>query len=253
MSASVTNGAEELHSSAFALFSACLLIFVALCDAGFVGAITPQIATGLGSSKAVVAASVTLYSIAAASVALWLGKVSSSSKTQGLKPGSWLPNAAFLFAGSSIIAFLSPHISIFLLARAATGVASGLISALAIAALANASSYDRRGKQMIGPAICYFLAPVFGVPMAAFLTATFNWRIVFVFTAFSAVVAGLFVLRYPLPNRAKKESEVTSTSSSLYKMATRSRSTTMGIVGAFFVSGGLVGFTTYIGIWLSEA
>jgi predicted MFS family arabinose efflux permease len=40
---------------------------------------------------------------------------------------------------------------------------------------------------------------------------------------------------------------------SLWHLAMRSRSTRRGIVSAFFVSGGLVGLTTYLGTWLSDA
>lgn len=36
-------------------------------------------------------------------------------------------------------------------------------------------------------------------------------------------------------------------------MAIRSRSTLMGLIGAFFVSGGVVGFTSFAGVWLFQA
>jgi predicted MFS family arabinose efflux permease len=75
-----------------------------------------------------------------------------------------------------------------------------LISALAIAALANASSYAKRGKQMSGVAVSYFLAPVLGVPLGTYLTGLYSWRVVFGFSAVLVALAGLLVRLFPLPD-----------------------------------------------------
>src|SRR5439155_3400902 len=101
----------------------------------------------------------TYYSVAAATVALALGRFS-----RRIRPRAWLPVAAAIFAMASLAAAGAPSLWVFLGARAAAGFAGGLISALAIAALANASSYEHRGRQMSGVAMAYFLAPVLGVP-----------------------------------------------------------------------------------------
>ncbi|HEY0082932.1 MAG TPA: MFS transporter, partial [Pyrinomonadaceae bacterium] len=52
---------------------------------------------------------------------------------------------------------------------------------------------------------------------------------------------------------AGKFEEGATARTSLWGLAMRSRSTRRGIVSAFFVSGGLVGLTTYLGTWLSDA
>ncbi|HLL72942.1 MAG TPA: MFS transporter [Pyrinomonadaceae bacterium] len=287
-------------SARLAAMCACLLMFVALVDSQVVGAITPQIAEGLGSAKTSVAASVMVYALAAAAVALLLGR-----RAGRVRPVRWLPAAAAIFVAANALAAVAPHVAIFWTARALAGLAGGLVSALVIAALADASSYERRGRQMSGVAVAYFLAPVVGVPLGAWLAGRFGWRAVFAASAALVAVAGLLVRQFPLltANESKGEEATADAANdarrqklderaataeqattgertnlrdgqtprtalndgrasltgerashtSLWRLAMRSRSTRRGIVSAFFVSGGLVGLTTYLGTWLSDA
>src|SRR5207237_313355 len=96
----------------------------------------------------------------------------------------------------------APKLAVFWLARAFAGFAGGLVSALAIAALADASAYARRGRQMSGVAISYFLAPVLGVPAGTWLAGRFGWRVVFGVTAVAVGLAGLLVRQFPLRRAA---------------------------------------------------
>jgi predicted MFS family arabinose efflux permease/fermentation-respiration switch protein FrsA (DUF1100 family) len=275
-------------SAQLAATCACLLMLVALVDSQVVAAITPQIATGLASAKTSVAASVTVYALAAAAVALVLGR-----SRRRVNPVRWLPGAAGIFVAANALAAFAPHVALFWTARALAGLAGGLVSALVIAALADASSYARRGKQMSGVAVAYFLAPVLGVPVGAWLAGRFGWRVVFVVSGVLVAVAGLLVRQFPLPSaketeRGEAAGDVRGQASdarqkkidegkvdegrvgegkvdegkakedkagrvSLWRLAMRSRSTRRGIVSAFFISGGLVGLTTYLGTWLSDA
>jgi predicted MFS family arabinose efflux permease/pimeloyl-ACP methyl ester carboxylesterase len=259
---------------------ACLLMLVALVDSQVVAAIAPQIAAGLGSAKTSVAASVMVYALAAAAVALVLGR-----SVGRVDPVRWLPWSAAIFVAADALAAFAPHVSIFWAARALAGLAGGLVSALVIAALADASSYARRGRQMSGVAVAYFLAPVLGVPLGAWLAGRFGWRVVFAASAVLVAVAGLLVRQFPLAKaneaagdkagdlpdapardvgeargqqidgrpKAVNEGTAGRRRASLWRLAMRSRSTRRGIVSAFFVSGGLVGLTTYLGAWLADA
>ena len=270
-------------SARLAATCACLLMLVALVDSQVVAAITPQIAAGLGSAKTSVAASVTVYALAAAAVALVLGRTGGR-----VNPVRWLPGAAGIFVAANALAAFAPHVALFWTARALAGLAGGVVSALVIAALADASSYARRGKQMSGVAVAYFLAPVLGVPVGAWLAGRFGWRVVFVVSGVLVAVAGLLVRQFPLPSAKEatrdetageprgrafdarhkkagegkvgegkvdegKVEEAKAGRVSLWGLAMRSRSTRRGIVSAFFISGGLVGLTTYLGTWLSDA
>lgn len=262
MSSNSIDAAPQTAISRVAVAVTCLLILAALIDSQVVAAIAPQIAVGLGSLPTLVASSVTIYAATAAAVALLLGRYS-----RRMKPRAWLPIAAVVFVAASLLASTATHIAVFLAARSLAGLAGGLISALAIAALADASSYAKRGKQMSGVAISYFLAPVVGVPLGAFLTGRMGWRSVFWMVALLAALAGLLIKLFPLTPAVEEGAGAREQASddeaggasaqeakiSLWRLMNRSRSTRMGLISAFFVSGGLVGFTTFLGTWLAEA
>lgn len=239
-----------------AIIAACLLLLTALSDSHVVPAIAPQIAQGLNTSKSFIAFTVSAYAVAAATIAITLAKNSSK-----LVIDRWLLVACGLFMVGNIVTATAPHPAIFFVGRTIGGFAGGLISALTIAGIANAADYAKRGRQMSGVAVCYFLAPVLGVPIGTFLTASFGWRAFFSITLTLALIATAFIYFYPLPNTpTNKEVEesinIPKTGSSwkyLWQLAMRSPATKRGILGAFFVSGGLVGFVTYLGIWLSDA
>jgi len=269
----------------FAVVSASLLMFAALVDSQVVAALAPQIAAGLATAKTSVAASVAVYSVAAAGVALLLGR----RGARVTRPAAWLPVAAIVFVAANLVAALAPRVAVFWAGRAAAGLAGGLVSALVVAALADASSYARRGRRMTGVAVSYFLAPVAGVPVGTWLAGRAGWRAVFVLTAALVAVAALLVRQFPLTktrdakrdegargegsiNRddahdAKRvdardarrddargvEDESGAVGASLWQLVMRSRSTRRGVVSAFFVSGGLVCLTTYLATWLSDA
>ncbi len=239
----------------FAPHATFLLILVALIDSQLIGAIAPGVAEGLGVRPSIVAWGVTVYAIAAAGVALWLAfwhQLRDSTK--------WLPRSALLFGIGSLITATAPHIGIFFVGRAVAGFAGGMISALAIAALANSASYDRRGRRMSWVAVAYFLAPVFGVPVGALLAGGYGWRPVFAVSAVLSVGAAILVALLPLPSVISDESrdrhapvdDRRSGVAGLWQLASRTRSTRLGIISAFFVSGGLVGFTSFLGIWLTK-
>ncbi len=248
-------------SSQWATTAVCSLIFVALCDAQLVAAIAPSIAANLGATETSVAGSTGVYAIAAASVALLLSRFAGRVRTR-----LWLPLSAVIFVAAATLAAVSSHIYVFYLARALAGFAGGLISALAIAALADASAYAGRGKQMSGIAVSYFLAPIIGIPIGAYLTEQFGWRMTFGVVAGCTALVGIIVWRLPMPIRIEDENvhHVGAQSGSvpsvevigfagLMRMASRSHSTLMGLTGAFFVSGGVVGFTSFAGVWLFQA
>ncbi len=239
-----TVSTQEIEATSLSVVSICILIFFALSDAQVLGAIAPQIASGLGVEKAVVASSVTVYSVAAAVVAILLGNLHLFPRLKNLLS---LSLASTLFSVAAAMAALSPNYTAFLLSRGLAGLAGGLISALAISTLANTSSYSKRGRQMIGPSICYFLAPVLGVPVATYLVAHSGWRMSFAALSLLSMLAGVMVYRFSM------KQSLGSGTSGVMRLVFSDRARIAGIVGAFFVSGGLVGFTTYLGVWLSDS
>ncbi len=245
---------DSPRQSQAAYWSVCLLILVALIDSQVVSAIAPQIAAGVGSAKTSVAASAATYSIFNAAVAFGLGGFG-----RRIVPTRGLPIAAMFAVAAAVLAAVAPNVWVFHAARAVAGVSGGLTSALGIAALANSSSYAKRGSQMSGVAISYFLAPVIGVPLGTFLTGRFGWASAFWCAAALVAGAGAMVSIFRLPELPKSATTVDEkltiggAFSNLWKLATRSRSAVLGIVSAAFVSGGLVGFSAFLGVWLSDA
>src|SRR5437764_14025128 len=88
-----------------AVVSACLLMLAALVDSQVVAAITPQVAAGLRSVPTQVAASVTIYAVAAATVALLLALYASR-----VDAVAWSPRAALLFVVANLLAAFAPHL-----------------------------------------------------------------------------------------------------------------------------------------------
>src|ERR671933_1961781 len=94
-----------------AVVAATLLMLAALVDSQVIGALTPQVAAGLGTAPTFVAASVTIYAVAAACVALLLGRYA-----RRVAATVWLPRAALLFVFANAAAAFAPRLAVFWLA-----------------------------------------------------------------------------------------------------------------------------------------
>ena len=113
MSTAAPDLALARSSARPAVVSACLLMLAALIDSQVVAAITPQVAAGLRSAPTLIAASVTIYAVAAAAVALLLGRFAPR-----VDAVVWLPRAALLFVLANLAAAFAPRLAIFWTARA---------------------------------------------------------------------------------------------------------------------------------------
>lgn len=220
-----------------------LLVLVVATDLQSIAAITPQLARSLNTSATSVSYSLVVYAAAAALVAALL-RFSRRNFNSRLS----LPLAACIYSTACALTACSTGLISFLTARALTGLAGGLISALAITALAQASGYDKRGRRMTLISVGYYLAPLAGVPLSIWLAAQYGWRLVFAVTGLLAGAAAV-LLRGVTRNF---EAEV-ATSASQPDHHRLSISARLGIANAFFVSGGLIGFTAYLGTWLFES
>src|ERR1019366_2095932 len=140
-----------------------------------------------------------------------------------------------------------------MLARAVTGLAAGTLSTCSVTFAADWFAYQVRGRAIGLISSAYFAAPILGVPIAAQIADRFGWRRAFLFFAGLACLAALVSISLPkerlnpLPSTAKLRSTVTAFRSFLGR-----QDTAAALVIAFLVSGGLVGFLTYIGQWLSS-
>jgi predicted MFS family arabinose efflux permease len=191
---------------------------------------------------------VVVYSIAAAAAGFTSGTL---SDYYGRRP--FLIGGAIAFAAASWMASRTQTFSELMMARALTGAAAGVISTCSIAYAGDCFEYAVRGRAIGIISVAYFAAPIIGVPLGAQIADRFGWRNTFVFFASLAclVTLGAWMLRkdhqtgQPANGRWRKSLRT-------FRFFFGRRDLVAGIALAFFVSGGLVGFLTYIGEWLNR-
>ena len=92
------------------------------------------------------------------------------------------------------------------------------------------------------------------MPIAAQIADRFGWRRAFLFFAGLAVVTTLATLRLPRERlNPQPSTEKLRTAVEAFRSFLARRDTAAALVIAFLVSGGLVGFLTYIGEWLNSS
>jgi predicted MFS family arabinose efflux permease len=90
------------------------------------------------------------------------------------------------------------------------------------------------------------------VPIAAHVADGYGWSRVFLFFSALAIITMLATLRLPSDRLTPRPSaEIFSTTTDAFHSFLVRRDTVAALVIAFLVSGGLVGFLTYIGQWLN--
>lgn len=220
------------------------LMLLAVTDLQTIAAITPQIAQGLNTTTTTVSYSFVSYSLSAVFAALLL-----RTYAKNLGSTKLLPYAAILYSLSCLLVAIAPNIFIFVTARSLGGIAGGFISALAITALANVTSYAKRGVSMSLISFSYYMAPMLGVPLSTFLTDSYGWRTVFFVTGALVFLTGMLIQFSSIAS----QSVISEQNIFEREHINLSLSLRMGIVSAFFVSGSVVGFTTFVGTWLFDS
>jgi predicted MFS family arabinose efflux permease len=211
-------------------------------DSQVMAPLLPEIARGLGTTEAWVGRAVSGYAIAAAVAALVAGPLSDR-----LGRRRFLAGASALLGVGSAISAATTSLAGFALARVATGAGAGVISALSVAAIADAVPYERRGRSMGWVATAYTAAPIFGVPIATWVAEALGWRANYLAFAASGIFLGLAVQAWlregsrSLPGEAR---------SRRYRSFFASRATALGALSAFFITGGVTGFLLFLGAYL---
>ncbi|MBZ5546255.1 MAG: MFS transporter, partial [Acidobacteriia bacterium] len=140
-----------------------------------------------------------------------------------------------------------------MLARVLTGFAAGTISTCSIAFAGDWFPYHVRGRAIGLISSAYFAAPILGVPLATQIADRYGWRRAFVLFAALAVVVALSSLVLPADQLSPEPSkEKLRTTARAFRSFLHRRDTSAALVIAFLVSGGLVGFLTYIAQWLNN-
>ena len=226
-----------------------LLLFLGLADNQMIAALLPSLVKSLGISLSTAGLLVVVYSLAAAVAAFFSGTLSDHYGRRRFL----LAGVAF-FAVASLAASRSRTLNELMLARALTGLAAGTLSTCSITFAADWFPYNVRGRAIGLISSAYFAAPILGVPIAAQIADRFGWRRAFLFFAGLAVVTALATLRLPRERlNPQPSTEKLRTAAEAFRSFLARRDTAAALVIAFLVSGGLVGFLTYIGEWLNTS
>jgi MFS transporter, DHA1 family, inner membrane transport protein len=226
-----------------------LLLFLGLADNQMIAALLPALVKSFGIDLSTAGLLVVIYSLAAAVAAFFSGTLSDHYGRRRFL----LAGVAF-FALASWAAARSRTFNELMFARGLTGLAAGTLSTCSITFAADWFPYKVRGRAIGLISSAYFAAPILGVPIAAQIADRFGWQRSFLFFAGLAVVVALVSLRLP-PEvlNPQPSAEKLRTAARAFRSFLARRDTSAALVIAFLVSGGLVGFLTYIGEWLNRA
>lgn len=225
-----------------------LLLFTGLADNQMIAALLPLFVRDFRISVGTAGLLVVVYAAAAAAAGFVCGTLSDHYGRR-----RFLLGGALVFAAASWAAAHTSTFNGLALARLFTGAAAGTISTCALTCAGDYFDYSVRGRATGLISIAYFAAPVIGVPAAAEIAKHFGWRRAFVFFAIiaCAAAASVWLLRGERPLVQRPEKSFAASARALKSFASR-KDLAAGIAIAFLVSGGLVGFLTYIGEWLSS-
>jgi predicted MFS family arabinose efflux permease len=225
-----------------------LLLFLGVADNQMIAALLPSLVSSFRIGVGTAGLLVVVYSVAAALAALLSGTLSDHYGRR-----RFLLAGVVVFAVASWAASRTATFGGMMLARAVTGLAAGTLSTCSIVFAGDWFAYAVRGRAIGLISSAYFAAPIVGVPLAGQVADHFGWRRVFVFFALLGLVVSCISWALPKemtpPRPASQKWRTTLNTLSSF----RARSDLVAALGiAFLVSGGLVGFITYIGQWLSD-
>lgn len=225
-----------------------LLLFLGVADNQVIAALLPSLVNSFHISVGTAGLLVTAYSLAAGVAAFVSGSLSDHYGRR-----RFLVAGVLVFAVASWLSARSPDYTALMLARVLTGFAAGTISTCSIAFAGDWFPYVVRGRAIGLISSAYFAAPILGVPLATQIADRYGWRRAFVMFAALAVIVALSSLALPSDQLSPQPSaEKLRTTARAFRSFLQRRDTSAALVIAFLVSGGLVGFLTYIAQWLNS-
>jgi DHA2 family multidrug resistance protein len=201
---------EQDQQAPAAALSARLLMITAACtllpvmvtlDATVVNVAQRTLIDGFSSTQAVVAWTVTGYTLALAAVIPLTGWAASRLGTKRLVLGSVL-----LFTWGSLLCALAPNIALLVAFRAFQGLGGGMLMPLQLIILARVAGPERLSRVLTISMIPILLAPICGPIFGGWLIDSFGWQSIFLINIpiglFTLVFAG-FVLPEDVPLAAE--------------------------------------------------
>lgn len=225
-----------------------LLLFLGVADNQVIAALLPTLVSSLDISVGAAGLMVTVYSLGAAGAAFAAGPLSDHYGRR-----RFLLAGVLVFGVASWLSARSQSFPELMLARTLTGLAAGTVSTCSIAFAGDWFAYAVRGRAIGLISSAYFAAPIVGVPLAAQIADSFGWRRTFLFFAALAFAIACVSLGLPRePACSPPSSQKLRDAAQAFRSFLVRRDTLAALGIAFLVSGGLVGFITYIGQWLNN-
>jgi predicted MFS family arabinose efflux permease len=223
------------------------LLMLGLVDNQILSPIIPDVASSLAVSVGHVGLTVSGYALAAAAAGLIVAPLSDRGARR-----PFLAVAAATFTLASLGSFFAGTFWVFAGGRVVAGAAAGIISALVVASIADRVPYERRGRVMVWVAAAYVVAPILGAAVGSVIVGLWGWRTLYLLFAGAAAALAFLVWRYYTDSPSSGKDRLRASQMLLnYWGFLRRRNTAAGALSAFFVSGGLTAFMTYLGAYLS--
>lgn len=225
-----------------------LLLFLGVADNQMIAALLPALVSSFQITVGKAGLLVVVYSAAAAIASFFSGTLSDHYGRR-----RFLLVGALAFGIASCIASRTRTFEQLVASRALVGLAAGTISTCSIAFAGDWFPYSVRGRAIGLISSAYFVAPILGVPLAAQIADRFGWRNAFL--AFGVLAVAGLLSSLALPKMATSPQSSSSRlrgAAHAFRSFFKRRDTFAALGIAFLVSGGLVGFLTYVGQWLNN-
>ena len=178
-----------------------LLPVMVTLDATVVNVAQRSFAAEFASTQAVVAWTVTAYTLALAAVIPLTGWAASWLGTRRLALGS-----VTLFTAGSLLCALAPNIAVLVAFRALQGLGGGMLMPLQLIILARAAGPERLGRVLTISMIPVLVAPIGGPMIGGWLIDSFGWQWIFLINVPIGVLTLLLaeaVLPQHIPSRVE--------------------------------------------------
>ncbi|MCZ6768898.1 MAG: MFS transporter [Acidobacteria bacterium] len=187
------------------------------------------------------------YALAAALCSLCLGPLSDRfGRLIFLRIG------LFLFSLIALLTYTVQGYSQLFWLRVSTGLMAGLLSTCTASLVGDFFPYERRGRAMGVILSSYFAALILGVPMAAWVAQTWNWRTIFLgssLVAFLLLICSLFFL----PQETLSLPRSMRFYFGMYPRLLQHRERRAAVAVSFCVSGATLAFLTFISDYLNQS
>jgi MFS transporter, DHA1 family, inner membrane transport protein len=175
-------------------FLLAIATFAMGTDAFIVAGILPQVADALtvtiGSAGLIVSVFSLSYAVSAPVVSVLTARVARKTILVG---------ALMVFAAANVLSAMSATLPILLATRVLAALAAGMVTPTCYAIASGLGSPTTRGRNLAVTAAGFTSAMVLGVPFGVYVSRLSSWRGSFGFVALLAFVAGVALLRLPMP------------------------------------------------------